>query len=82
MASIRLTPEQEEKLEAVCSAEGASKSEIIKKALDRYLGDFEASLSPFAMGKDLFGKYGSGGDDLSRTYKRRMKDKLHEKHAH
>ena len=82
MASIRLTQEQEEKLDAVCAAERTSRSEIIKQALDRFLADYEDSLSPFARGRDLFGKYGSGRDDLSRTYRRRLKDKLREKHAH
>jgi len=82
MASIRLSPEQEKRLNAVCAAERASKSEIIKQALNRYLADYEASLSPFELGRDLFGKYGSGCDDLSRNYKRRLKDKLREKHAH
>jgi hypothetical protein len=82
MASIRLSPEQEQKLEAVCAAQGASKSEIIKRALDQFLTDYEASLSPFELGRDLFGKYGSGREDLSRTYKSRLKDKLREKHAH
>lgn len=82
MTSIRLTSEQEEKLEAVCAAEGTSKSDIIKQALDRFLADYEESLSPFELGRDLFGRYGSGRGDLSRTYKRRLKEKLREKHAH
>ena len=82
MTSLRLSPEMENKLNAVSSAENLSKSEIIKRALTAYFSEYDNTLSPYELGRDLFGKYGSGENDLSVTYKKRLKKKLREKHAH
>jgi len=36
-------------------------------------------MKPYLLGKDLFGRYGSGKGDLSKTYKTKLKDKIGEK---
>ncbi len=82
MTSLRLSSEMEDKLNAISSAENLSKSEIIKQALAAFFSEYDRSQSPYELGRDLFGKYGSGENDLSETYKNRLKKKLRGKHAH
>ena len=81
MVSIRLTPELEEKLNAFSEAKNVTKTDIIKQALQAYFFECE-EISPYELGKDLFGKYGSGHKDFSKNYKKVLKGKLREKHSH
>ena len=80
MISLRLTTDLEHKLNQISKTENVSKSEIIKKALIMYLNDNEKKYNPYFLGKDLFGKYGSGKSNLSKDYKKIVKGKLLEKH--
>lgn len=82
MISLRLPRELEIKLTEISQIEKTSKSSLIKKAIGQYIQEYEAQSSPFELGKDLFGKYGSGNSDLSRNYKSKLKDKLRAKHSH
>jgi predicted DNA-binding protein len=82
MASIRLSPELEEKLKTFSEVENITKTDIIKQALQAYFSEYEKKKFPYELGKDLFGKYGSGHKDLSKTYKKVLKGKLYEKHSH
>ena len=81
MTSIRLAPELEEKLNAISEMERTTKSEIVKRALKIYIDRYEEGLTPCELGRDLFGNHGSGEKDLSKTYKKRLKDKLREKRS-
>ena len=38
--------------------------------------------SAYELGSELFGKYSSGRDDLSTTYKQKLKDKINAKNNH
>jgi hypothetical protein len=60
--------------------ENMSKSEIIKRALVLYFEDYHKKHSPYDLGKDLFGKYGSGIGNLSENYRNILKGKLRKKH--
>jgi len=40
------------------------------------------TMTPYQLGKDLFGKYGSGKGNLSQDYKKILKEKLRGKYAH
>ena len=40
-----------------------------------------SSLTPYQLGKDLFGKYGSGKSTLSQDYKKILKEKLRGKRS-
>lgn len=59
-----------------------TKSDIIKKALNSYLESYFKTSSPYDLGKDLFGNYGSGQSNLSTDYKKMIKEKIHAKHSH
>lgn len=80
MISLRLSTELEHKLNQIAKTENISKSEIIKRALALYLEKTEKKYNPYNLGKDLFGKYGSGMGNLSKNYKEILNGKLREKH--
>jgi predicted DNA-binding protein len=81
MISIRLPKDFENKLSDRARMEKTTKSEIIKRALRRFFESFCPAALPFELGKDLFGRHGSGQGNLSQNYKRITKDKIREKHA-
>ncbi len=81
MTTVRLNNEICNKLSTLIEIEKTTKSEIIKKAIIEYYEQHARDMSPFELGKDLFGRYGSD-EALSENYKMKMKEKLHEKHTH
>lgn len=82
MISIRLSKEIEEKINSIAERENLTKSEIIKEALEKYFENYENKMSPYELGKELFGKYGSKQGDLSTSYKKKVREKIHEKMSH
>lgn len=58
--SVRLSESLEQDLEAVAASTGLSKSHIIKQSLVEYLAKQKPQPTAYELGKDLFGKYGSG----------------------
>ena len=81
MSSIRLPKDIEDKISDLAQMEKTTKSEIIKRALRRYLDSITRQATPFELGKDLFGRQGSGMGNLSQDYKKRFKERIREKHA-
>ena len=82
MTSIRLPSDFEQKLNKISQNENLSKSEIIKEALKIYFDQYDKKISPFNLGKDLFGKYGSGRNNLSQDHKKLVKEKIRAKFSH
>jgi predicted DNA-binding protein len=80
MTTVRLPPELEQKLQVLSEAQHRSKSELIKEALELFLKTQESEKDSYEIGKDLFGKYGSGQGNLSQDYKQLLKDKIRAKH--
>ncbi len=72
----------ESMLDTLSQRKGMSKSEVIKQALAMYFEKEKASVSPYELGKDLFGSAQGGDEEASSSYKRRVKEKLHGKHTH
>lgn len=79
--SVRLDPRQEEELATASERLGLSKSEIIKQSLDAFLREKQAHLTPWELGKDLFGQEGSGVGDLARNHSKYLKEKLRAKNT-
>jgi predicted DNA-binding protein len=82
MLSIRLPEDIEAKIEQIADSENLSKTEVVKSAIELYFKKYEETTNPFELGKDLFGKHGSGKGNLSKDYKNILKDKLRAKHSH
>lgn len=79
--SVRLEPKLEQQLAAYSVETGKNKSEIVKQALTDFLAKEVPTKSSYELGKDLFGKYGSGKSDLATRRKEYLRDILSEKHA-
>lgn len=79
MVSVRLPDEMEQRLEQLSVREKTTKTEIIREALQEYLDKKDRAESPYIMGEDLFGKYGSGIGSLSCNYKKNVREKIHAK---
>ncbi len=82
MLTVRLSPKEEKKLSTYCIQEGVAKSQVVKEALVAYFAKANNEVSPYQAGEDLFGQHGSNEVDKSATYKKRIKQKLNEKHSH
>lgn len=81
MVTVRLGEDLEQELSRVATEEGRTKTEIIREALRSYLTTIRERQTPYELGQDLFGAGSSGRSDLSRTYKRRLNEKLRERHS-
>jgi len=82
MLNVRIDKELEKKLTDYSVENNSTKSFIVKEALAMYFTKKEIQESAFELGEDLFGAAGSGNTDASTTYKKALKEKLNDKHAH
>ncbi len=79
MLSVRLPKELEEKINYLAKQGNKTKSDIVKEALEKYIIENEKKAYPYDLGKEFFGKYGSGEGDLSTRYKQEVGRKINEK---
>jgi Arc/MetJ-type ribon-helix-helix transcriptional regulator len=79
--TIRLPEELEAELRLRLDARGSGLSEFVREAIAEKL-DREAAGQPSAyeLGKNVFGKHGSGRDDLSTNRKAILGELLRAKH--
>jgi len=82
MLNVRLDEDTEKALKEYSVDKNVSKSSIVKEALAMYFTNEKSLESPYNLGKELFGKEGSGQPDTSSTYKSKLKGKLNAKHSH
>jgi hypothetical protein len=54
---------------------GVSKSELIRKSITEFIGNLDKP-SPWELGGEVFGKYASTQENLSRDRKMLVKDKI------
>jgi len=71
MITVRLDDDLLNKIYTLTEIEKTIKSEIIRKAIIQCYNQKAGDISPFELGKDLFGRYGSG-EALSENYKKKM----------
>jgi len=81
MITVRLSPEIKQRLEVLAKSKNKSKSAIIKEALILFMLKEESLKDSYELGKEYFGKYGSGDGNLSTNYKKKIKEKLDAKHS-
>ncbi len=85
MLSVRLDTTLENQLNFLAQEQHISKSKIIKDSLTFYFNMLKSEnkqKSSYELGCELFGNYGSGGDDLSTTFKQKLKEKIDAKNSH
>ena len=85
MITLRLDPKLERSINNISKHLGLTKSELIRRSIQEYLNKI-SSQSPWDLGKDLFGKYSSGRDNLSsdrkQIIKKKIRAKLNEKNTY
>jgi predicted DNA-binding protein len=80
MIAVRLPDEMERNLSLYAQRMQLTKTDVVREALRLYMAQHaDEALSPYALGEELFGRYGSGDTDRSATYKQRLKEKLRAK---
>jgi len=85
MLAVRLPKNLENELSRFSKISHKTKTDVVKEALKLF---FETETkkeqrSAYELGQELFGRYGSGREDLSETYKQKLKSKLNAKyHTH
>jgi hypothetical protein len=82
MLSIQLSEDIEKKIEQIARNENLTNTEVIRSAIELYFHRYLEADTPFELGKDLFGKYGSGKGNLSKDYKNILKDNVRAKHSY
>ncbi|HHJ40423.1 MAG TPA: CopG family transcriptional regulator [Methylothermaceae bacterium] len=78
MITLRLDPKLERTINDAAHRLGLSKSELIRKSVTEYIDKLEKP-SSWELGKDIFGKYASGQDNLSKDRKALIKEKIRAK---
>ncbi len=76
MTSVRLPVDLEHKLDIIARKKRTSKTKVIREALENLFTQEEMEKDSYELGKEYFGKYGSGDGSLSTTYKTKLKEKL------
>jgi hypothetical protein len=78
MITLRLDPKLEQAINNTAKNLGMTKSELIRKSIDEYLGKLSKP-NAWNVGQDLFGKYSSGQGNLSTDRKEIGKNKIRAK---
>jgi len=78
MITLRLDPNLEQSINNTAKKLGLTKSELIRKSINEYLGRLTEQ-NAWIAGKDLFGKYSSGLGNLSTERKEIVKNKIRAK---
>jgi Arc/MetJ-type ribon-helix-helix transcriptional regulator len=78
MTTVRLPAHLEAQLNLLAETRHRSKSELIVEALERLFQSEQQEMDAYELGKDLFGRHGSGGP--GGDYKQRVKEKLRDQH--
>lgn len=82
MLSVRLPGELEKKVKQIATAEGRTKTQIVRTALEAYVKSKDRAVSSYDLGKNLFGRHGSGRGDLSINYKSKVKERIRAKRTY
>ena len=80
MISVRIDSNQEAELQRVAESKGITKSEYIRSMIiEKLEQERQKSVSPWELGKDVFGRSGSGKGNLSQDRKKLLKEKIRAK---
>ncbi|MDF1522516.1 MAG: ribbon-helix-helix protein, CopG family [Trueperaceae bacterium] len=80
MLTVRLAEGLERELDRLAAEERTTKTQIVRRALERYVSVHREQPSAFELGEARFGRFGSGDGTLASTYKRRLREMLRAKH--
>jgi RHH-type rel operon transcriptional repressor/antitoxin RelB len=75
MITLRLDSKLEKNIDDFAHHLGISRSELIRKSIEEYLKKLDKP-SAWESGKDFFGKYASGSNNVSEDRKTLFKEKV------
>ena len=78
MITLRLDPKLEQTIKNVAGQMGVSKSELVRKSITEFIRNLDKP-TPWELGNDIFGKYESTSESLSRDRKMLVKGKIQAK---
>jgi predicted DNA-binding protein len=77
--SLRLDDQLERELNKYARRAGKPKSELIRNLIADFVNKKANRLTPWELGKEVFGREGSGRGNLAQNRKSILKEKLHAK---
>lgn len=82
MLAVRLNEVLEQELTSFSKLHIKTKTDVVKEALELYFKTQREKnkKSAYELGEAFFGVHDSGSEDLSTSYKKRLKEKLSEKY--
>jgi hypothetical protein len=75
--SVRLDQQTTRALEKAAAASGLSKSDLVRRCLVEFLNRQQPRPLAWELGKDVFGRFGSGRSDLSQNRKQVIRERIH-----
>ena len=78
--TVRIDEITEAKLRRLLKEQGGSLSAFVRAAIAEKLERETRKLTPYELGKHLFGRYGSGLGDLASNHEKYLREKLRAKH--
>ncbi len=78
MITLRLDSKLEKTINTVAHQLGVSKSELIRTSIIEYIDRLDKP-TPWELGGDIFGRYASGQNNLSKDRKSILKEKIRAK---
>ena len=80
--TVRIEKRLEQALGRAAREEGVTRSEMLRRCLEEFLARRKSSRVAWELGKDLFGKLGSGRSDLSADRKQVLREKIRAAKGH
>jgi len=77
--SLRLNSAIDRQLAKIAEAEGTSKSDLVRLLISDFVNKKSKHSTPWELGKNVFGRYGSGKGNLSSDRKLILMEKLRAK---
>ena len=81
IVTMRVTPREAADIERLAKALGLTRSDVLKRGLAALRQQLQEKQSSYDLGKDLFGRHGSGRKDTSTRRRARYKEMVRAKHA-
>jgi Arc/MetJ-type ribon-helix-helix transcriptional regulator len=78
--TVRLDDDLERSLDAACAKAGVTRSDFIRERLREVLDSYRVKPTAHELGRDLFGRHGSGKGDLAVKHREHLADILRAQH--
>ena len=82
MLTVRLPEDLKREIDRLAKAESKTRSDVVKEALTLLVRERQARGQPYELGADLFGVGERAPPSLAQNHKKKLKEKLREKHSY